>query len=106
MGACGFSTQPVPHHDAAFKVDYVHPLTQEQRKQRLIDGYIHSITTLKKIIPDDIKSILNLYLQNIAKIKSQTEIDDEARKRQELLRKEVCEICKMASVINFLKIYF
>lgn len=57
-------------------VDYVHPLSQNQRKIRLIDGYIHPIEiTIKKTISNDVKSILIIYLESLEDITSQTEIE-------------------------------
>ena len=63
--------------------DIMHPLSQNQRKERLIDAYAHSIAKLQKMIPNDIKSILNMYLQSMDEIKSQTEIENEERRRRE-----------------------
>ena len=84
MGACQTRQQETD------PTDYVHPLSQQQRKQRLIEGYIHSVKKLKKIIPHDVKSIINMYLQDIDEIKSQTEIDEEERRRQETFQLIVC----------------
>ena len=67
-------------------IDYIHPLTQTQRKERLIDGYIRSYRKLKKIVPNDIKSLLRLYIESMDKIKSKTEIkeaEEQAKRRKE-----------------------
>ena len=69
------------HRDYA-SIDLVGPLSQNQRKERLINGYIHSIKKLQKRIPNDILSILNMYLQNMCEIKTPTEIEEERKRRE------------------------
>ena len=58
--------------------DFCHILSQTQRRQRLTDGFIRSMK-LKKIVPNDIKSILTSYLQDMKTIKSRTEIEEEIK---------------------------
>ena len=64
--------------------DLVHALSQEERRQRLIDGYIRSILSLKKHIPNDIKTILCEYLQTMDEIKSKTEMKEEDSRRNSI----------------------
>ena len=54
-------------------IDYIHPLSQIQRRHHLLDGYIRSFK-IKPHIPSDIKSLCLEYLSTIH-ITSQTEID-------------------------------
>lgn len=56
-------------------IDRIEPLSLDARRHLLIDGYSRSQTTAKTLIPDDIKSILNAYLQSMMTIKSRTEIE-------------------------------
>ena len=87
MGTCGTTSSDGADEtvDKELLQSWVHELPQNQRKQRLIDGYIRSISKLKKIIPDDIKSILKLYLNSMNKIKSQIEIEKERKRQEELV---------------------
>lgn len=62
-------------------LDLIHSLSQKQRRERLLDGYIASILTLNSAIPKDVKSVLNIYLNGMDAIKSKTEIKEEIRRR-------------------------
>lgn len=76
MGTCTGATPPCQ--------DFVHSLSQNQRRSRLIDGYVHSAELdIKKAIPVDVKSMLKMYLLLLQDIKSQTEIDAAERIKQE-----------------------
>ena len=61
------------------KLDLVRPLSQAQRKQRLLDGYIRSAKQLRKMIPKDIKSIIHDYLDSMDDIVSNTELIQKKR---------------------------
>ena len=102
MGNCLGSTSVL--NDS---VDVAHALSQTERKIRLIEGYIKSTTKVQKILPDDIKSIIMTYLENMNPIKSRTDIKNEieARQKQEeevhhILHSILCIFCQYFININ------
>ena len=74
--------------------DEVHPLTQSHRRLYVISGFIHLIRELDKAIPNDIKSIVNSYLEGMDNIRSKTDIDA-------LIQQEQIRRLKMVRFLDF-----
>ena len=76
--------------------DPVHALSQVQRRVYLINGYIHIVQGLDQVMPKDITSIINSYLEEMVDIRSKTDIDamveNEKIRRQQMVKCMICHV--------------